>query len=179
MVVPRLWRRSSRCAGIFAIIIATIVLTAIGVFAVRYYLNHLFGTRTKPIDISVVAHRTNVVFPSDAKLLNSLGIRHGIDFELYAKVEIDHNDVESFVAALKKDTGLVLSRTNRMHLSNSLRNWRNDTDIPQWWKPDSTRKFIACYSYMPLLLISLDNPDKAVVWVHWDTDGPPSSMPRK
>ncbi|MEN6372012.1 MAG: hypothetical protein ABFD64_08360 [Armatimonadota bacterium] len=140
-------------------------------------LNRAFSTKTEPVDLATVSRWSSVDFPSDAKLQHSLGIRHGgIDFELYAEVEIDQKDVDPLVASLGKSNNATISRKDRLQITNSTRNWREDMPVPAWWNPDSAKYFIAVASAPAKVMISLDDAKKATVWVHMDTDRPQSTQ---
>lgn len=160
----RWWKRHPVVSIILLIISAIIVLFC----AFLLFLHIFFGPRTEPAGMAEVSRWQHVKFPPNAKLQHSVGIRHFIDYELYAEIEIDRKDVEAIVDELKKEPYL-LSRKDRMNITNSLRNWREDMPVPKWWKPDSAKKFIASETG---LLISLDGSGKVTVWVHFDTDRP-------
>lgn len=117
--------------------------------------------------------------PKSAKLVSAMKIERTLEFEIYAEVEMSRKEVQKFIVELKKNGCITLSRTDRMYITNRTRNWFNDTPVPKWWNPDSAKKFIACWDtskqYPPFLLISLDNPNKAALWVHIDTNG---SLPK-
>lgn len=151
--------------AVLAVVVASVVLAA----AAIKFSRSLSGPFTEPVDLARVSECKGVDFPADASLRHSLGIRHGIDFELYAQVDIDRKDVPALIAALKKDPYQSLSRTNRMDMIDTIRNWRNDTPVPKWWRPESDGKFIAASGG---LLISLSHPRRATVWVHFDSDRP-------
>lgn len=163
------WWLQPRSLVVVAVVI--VVLLCVIPLAFHLVLNSIFGTRTEPANMATVSGKANVQFPHSAKLRNSLAIHHGLDLELYTEVEIDREDVGAFVAALKKQD-FRLSRKDRMHITNSIRNWREDTPVPKWWNPDSARRFITCYTCPAVLLVSMDNTNKAIIWVHSDTDRP-------
>ncbi|MEN6520248.1 MAG: hypothetical protein ABFD46_03735 [Armatimonadota bacterium] len=135
-------------------------------------LNRAFITKTEPVDLATVSKWSLVDFPHSAKLKHSLGIRHGVDSELYAEVEIDRRDVDSFVVSLRKPNNATISRKDRLQITNSTRNWREDMPVPAWWNPDSAKYFIAVASAPAKVMISLDDAKEATVWVHMDTDRP-------
>lgn len=58
------------------------------------------GPREEPVDMIKISSWSGVKFPPNAKLKHSLGIRHRIDFEFYAKIEIDLKDVDPIIKSL-------------------------------------------------------------------------------
>ena len=128
------------------------------------------------ISLKEISDITGIKFPPTAKLLHGKNTGFA-DTTLDAELEIDRADVDSFVRSAKsahatpgKDKVLI-SHKDRLGIS-------NDKDgASSWWKPDSCQRFIAItadrawdHSESVSILIGLDNPKHAVIYLEYAAD---------
>jgi hypothetical protein len=151
---------------------ALAILVVIGSFGMLgmavYILNKAFSGGTGSPNLETIANITRVSFPASAKLYYShltLNWDHQI---LYAKVEMDRSEVDRFVREL---TVVEKSVEDKLGTINGVWNMRQGM-VPSWWDPDSVQNFIAVRTRTKPktthLLISLDKPDHAVIYLRQD-----------
>ncbi len=124
----------------------------------------LYSREGAPRNVDLAFVSRFVPFPESARLTNSefhKGFQGG---QLWARVEIERGDVETFVRSLPSVKRV--SRTDRLGITRS--HW-SDHSPPSWWDPDSARRFAAANidksGVEVSILVSLDDPKNAVVWV--------------
>ncbi|MHB0913314.1 MAG: hypothetical protein ACYC2Y_07705 [Armatimonadota bacterium] len=112
---------------------------------------------------------TSIRFPHSAKLLNSYG-RFFLEVDVLAKVEMDKSDVDSFIKSLPVPMKLSSDTNQTIRL-------RNHT--LEWWDPSTAKQFKLGHYEKPsegsyvqywTVIIRLDDPDKAVVYLDYCGD---------
>ncbi|MHB0998813.1 MAG: hypothetical protein ACYC27_06165 [Armatimonadota bacterium] len=155
-----------------ALIIAAGIFIVLGsmLFWSVYSIKHSYDH----ITLSEVSSKTHIVFPSDSKLLNSTGISL-MHFCLWVKVEMKPQDVEAFLKYLNNTHPVNISRKKKLinYMAGS------PSDIMKgsfdWWNTAGVRRFISAESAVTsdteiAVLIDLDNPDKAIVYLSYFND---------
>lgn len=109
-------------------------------------------------DFGNIASICSVKFPSNAKLIKRYrtSIPGSQGYYMYVKVEMDKQDVKKFLASAYvsesgycDDSALVRFEMRRL----------GGTDVGEWWKPFSAKKFVAIQPYVRLyMLVDLDGP---------------------
>ena len=125
-------------------------------------------------DLRKMQECTPLRFPPSRRLLYVCGETWLEDW-FAAKVELDPADVPRLLASLP--AGARKSRKDRLGVTNKLSTMESS---PAWWDPDSARSFVAVNAELPLggydvlnrlqLLVNLDDPRQAVVYLFWDAD---------
>lgn len=127
--------------------------------------------------LAQISAHTSLQFPPNARLVGS-SFSTWLDYSLNATIELAHADVESFLASVPRP--YEVSKEDRYFLSLDFEEpWR----MPSWWNPDAAQKFIAVkYEWMSPdgsrnergiwdetleLLIDLDHPKRAVLYIRW------------
>ena len=120
-----------------------------------------YGDNTSLSEISEV---TGLQFPASAKLVH--GQNTSFEDSFYtAKVEMNRADLDKFLASVPSQRSE--SRTDRKGISNE------SVYGATWWDPDSNKHFIAIRAERPsrgdlfCILVGLDDPDRAVVYIDW------------
>ena len=127
--------------------------------------------------LAQVSAHTSLQFPPNAKLMGSSYVRWQ-GFSLRATVELDHADVESFLASVPRPC--EVAKEDRSFLTFGFEDTQH---MPSWWNPYAAQKFIAAnYQWhspdgsrnekdhhweVLELLIDLDNPQRAVIYLDW------------
>ena len=146
------------CACVAALHLSLVVLRG-----ARSFGEH-FETKVSSPSLAEVSALAHVKFPAKARLLHSHFIRRWDNWDLYASIEIPRADVTRFAASLEALPGCVSSRTDDLGVTGVEE--REHRPGP-WWNPSSAERFIAAKAGDTALLISLDSPERALVYLFY------------
>ncbi len=168
-------RQSKRatCAGVALVVGFVVVALAIFLHVRSSGFNlGLFGSWRLCAGITELSRHTSLEFPPSAKLLNFRHNWSGSLNVIQAEVEMYPADVDGFLQSLGEPKWI-----SREHRFSNVTNRAGDPGDRSWWNPDAARDFVAVEVHLPLkqyaqfhtvwLLINLDDPDRAVVYVYW------------
>jgi hypothetical protein len=123
-------------------------------------------------DFGQVEKYSRVAFPPISSLANSLGMTSGDKRALFAVVDIERWDIDTFINIQMPDP--KISQRDRLGVT---RTAFEKLHPPRWWNPDSVKRFTAAeFPKWPdgsrtAMLIDLDDPARAHVYlVWWGTD---------
>lgn len=117
-------------------------------------------------DLWAISELTSVNFPRNTDLLYSAQT-HWQNTDISAKLMMDRHDVEKLIASMPQ--GAEVSREDRFGLSGP--SGKAGSEMPWWDGVGSVRDFVAVRhdgkrSHVAML-VSLDDPDRAVVYLFW------------
>jgi hypothetical protein len=136
----------------------------------------------KPVahpDLKAVTYVTGVSFPESSRLLHYEERCDSFGREALVEVEIDARRSGEFISALGKSV-VSSSRTDKLSITNVAMQMKR----PDWWDPDSARKFIALQTSSGSkltsadvsggvgcqMLVKMDDSKRHVVYIHASTD---------
>jgi len=126
-----------------------------------------WGQYADNTSLGEIAKLTGLRFPSSSKLVHGQN-RSFEDSDLVAKIRINITELNKFIASLPPNRSV--SRTDRLFIGN-----RTYSDV-KWWNPDSSQRFIAIkakgrhHAEQFNILIDLDDPQFAIVYLNWGKD---------
>ncbi len=155
---------------VVAVVVAVIVAFGFSVHRGWQRMEHRYDNLT----VERLSHLSQLEIPAGSRIEEQAAHAGfmGPSFEIYAKVEMDRNGVDALVTSIKRtlrsDTSAnacTISRTDKLETTRAYQ-----SRAPEWWRTDPVKKFIAV-SYGELnfdldLLIDLDSPDKAVLYIY-------------
>ena len=118
--------------------------------------------------LSEISKLTGLRFPAGAKLVHGQNTSFE-DSGITAKIEMNRADLGKFLASVPSQR--AESRTDRLGITDGI-----VADGLTWWDPDSSKHFIAIrierlgQRDLFRILVGLDDPDRAVVYVDWSAD---------
>lgn len=135
----------------------------------NYRIHHQYDHVT----ISDIYRITRIQFPPDSKVLNSVGISF-LRPRLWAKVEMSAKEAVPFMRGLTGIHPTDISRKRKLSKSSyppeiGMRN------PVEWWNPSSAKRFVSAEFFDPTseriyVLIDLDQPDTAIVYLNFQDD---------
>ena len=143
---------------------------ALGILSVFFCWAFMASPFTRGIfrspSLKELSRALQIEFPESARLLKGklLGM---VGYTIYAKIEMDRADIDSFIASLPGS--LSVSRGQRPDMDEQHAQW-------EWWDPSSARDFVSIVGEYQLpgctypnrlrILIAMDDPERAVVYLY-------------
>lgn len=117
--------------------------------------------------LTEISARARVKFPPSSKLLAFKPVVRFDLYEIFLKLEMSRADADAFVASLSKGKEVEeveISRTDHSEIDRRLHR-----HAPEWWRTETVRKFafVRPLHRYNMLLVDLDNPEKAIVYFYW------------
>lgn len=156
-------RRERRLAGTFLALVAGGVLLFVGLRFIP--VSPMFPPHA--LTLGEVEAHTGLHFPPGTHLRQAQLQETPGESGLFAVLEMDRRSAERFLGALPASA--QTSRSDRLGITETY-GWH----APRWWRPDRPRTFVAARLGTgsgspiwvgPLLLVSLDDPVVAVVYL--------------
>lgn len=160
---------------VLAALLLPLMITQAYMYATSPYVRTFMGGHMTP-DLAEISKCTRLTFPPSAKLVGA-ELRRWLSGNIVAKIEIDGDDVEEFVASVPSPH--ETSTEDRLWI-------RTYDNAPRWWDPGCAEKFVAvAYSWSSpdgtraergyrdermCVLIELHEPEQAVIYLDWTAE---------
>lgn len=147
-----------RKQSLFVVLFFVGIVLLIGVFLLAHWnAARVFRAKISKPGLAEISETTGIHFPDGTRMLSSYQEKWE-DTLMIAKLEMDSESIGEFIKSLpyRRET----SRTEKYEMD---RLFGSRTDIPEWWNPNSQKKFQA------VRLESTDNLSTTVISI--STDG--------
>jgi len=144
-------------------IVLRVLLGGAAAFIAFCIIMFLWDTVAEKPGLAGISERTGLKFPPGTSLTHT-DFEWGFIFtssKLFARIEINRRDVERFLDS-QRGQKTVCRGKDRSAITYDL---ASDRQPLSWWNPDSVHKSVYAQAGTAYLLIGLDDPRRAVVYV--------------